>query len=252
MQNNSVQRFSDRVENYTKYRPDYPASVLKFLESEINFDSSWKVADIGAGTGISSKLFLENGNEVFAVEPNSEMRQAATEYLAGFSNFAPFDATAENTTLKDNCIDLIAASQAFHWFDVSKCIKEFRRIVTKEGYVALIWNERKLDANEFLREYEKVLIEFGTDYGKVRHDKLTKESLENTFETEFFVKTFPNSQTLDFEGFKGRAYSASYTPAESENGYEEMLERLKSLFADFEEKGRIHLLYDTNIFYAQI
>jgi len=252
MNKNPVERFSDRVENYVKYRPDYPASVIETLEKEIKFDSSWKVADIGAGTGISSKLFLENGNKVFAIEPNSEMRNAAKEYLSEFSNFTLVDATAENTTLEDGSVDLVTASQAFHWFDIGKCVKEFRRILTKEGYIALIWNERKLDSNKFLREYEKVLIEFGTDYGIVRHDKLTKESLETSFEAEFFVTTIQNSQTLDFEGFKGRVCSASYTPAESENGYEEMIERLKSLFADFEEKGRIHLLYDTNIFYAQI
>lgn len=248
----SVSRFSNRVEDYVKYRPDYPKAVIEFLKAEIHLKSNWKVADIGAGTGISTKLFLENGNEVFAIEPNEEMRRAAKKFLSGFSNFRLVDATAEETTLEDGGVELVTASQAFHWFDMSKCAAEFRRIITAGGYIALIWNERILDSNEFLREYEKVLVELGTDYGKVRHDKLTKTSLEETFKTEFTVGSYPNSQTLDFEGFRGRAFSASYTPAEGGHGYQKMLERLKSLFADFEEKGRIHLLYETNIFYAQI
>ncbi|NNE98202.1 MAG: class I SAM-dependent methyltransferase [Pyrinomonadaceae bacterium] len=252
MSRNSVERFSDRVDDYVKYRPEYPASIIGFLKDEIDFDSTWKVADIGAGTGISSKLFLENGNQVVAVEPNAEMRRAAAVYLADYSSFRLIDSTAENTKLGDKCVDLVTASQAFHWFDLSKCVAEFRRILTEAGYIALIWNERRLNANEFLRQYEKLLVEFGTDYGKVRHDKLTIESMEKAFGSKFFLKSFPNSQTLDFKGFMGRSFSASYTPAKDDHRYEYMLGSLKSLFADFQEKGRIQLLYNTNIFYAQI
>lgn len=252
MAQDSINRFSDRVENYTKYRPDYPSEVLEFLKREINLTQSWKVADIGAGTGISSKLFLDNGNKVFAIEPNREMLRAAAVYLDSFSNVELIDATAENTTLRDNSVDMVSASQAFHWFDFAKCVKEFRRILVKGGFVTLIWNERVLDENEFLREYEMILEEFGTDYESVRHDKLTKESLESAFESDFTTATFTNSQTLDLDGFKGRAFSASYTPGTQDKQHEKMRKRLESLFAEFEEKGKIHLLYNTNIFFTQI
>ena len=162
------------------------------------------------------------------------------------------DANAEKTKIESNSLELVTASQAFHWFNNKKCAQEFKRILKDDGYVVLIWNERVLGANEFLRKYEEVLLEFGTDYQSVRHDKLTKASLETCFRSEFETATFPNSQTLDFDGFKGRAFSASYTPAIGDVRHKKMLERLKSLFADFEEKGRIHLLYNTNIFFTQI
>ena len=92
----TVERFSDRVENYVKFRPGYPAEMLGLFRVEMNLTESSVIADIGSGTGISSKLFLENGNQVFGVEPNAAMRTAAEEFLGDFLNFASIDGTAEN------------------------------------------------------------------------------------------------------------------------------------------------------------
>ena len=252
MKQNTVERFSNRVENYVKYRPDYPSEILGLFRDEMNLQKQSVVADIGSGTGISAKLFLENGNPVFGVEPNEAMRVAAENFLQDFSNFRSVNGTAENTTLPDKSVDFVIAAQAFHWFDKAKTLNEFKRVVQDNGFVALIWNERQLDSNEFLRDYEQFLSEFGTDYQKVRHDNITTESLREFFQTDFRQAVVHNSQSLDFDGLKGRMLSASYMPAAEDERCSEMLIKLKSLFAEHAENGRIEVLYDTKVFYGQI
>src|SRR5215213_9046102 len=111
-------RFSSRVENYVKYRPTYPPHLLDLFARQFNFTRNWVVADIGSGTGISSKLFLDHGNTVFAIEPNRQMREAAESLLKGYPNFHSIDASAEATTMPDKSMDLIIAAQAFHWFNI--------------------------------------------------------------------------------------------------------------------------------------
>jgi SAM-dependent methyltransferase len=249
---NSIERFSNRVENYVKYRPGYPAKVLRLFQSEMNLQKSSRLADVGSGTGISSKIFLENGNEVFGIEPNEAMREAAEEFLKGFPNFVSVDGTAENTSLEDDSVDFVIAAQAFHWFDKEKTRAEFGRILKEKGFIALIWNERQLDTNDFLREYERFLINFGTDYEKVRHENVDEKILADFFQKEFRTKTFQNLQTLDFAGLKGRALSSSYMPSEMDSGFEPMILELSRLFDKYSENGKIQIQYDTNIHYSQI
>ncbi|CAN5261767.1 class I SAM-dependent methyltransferase [soil metagenome] len=249
---NTVERFSNRVENYIKYRPVYPPKILDLFRSKMNLQKSSVIADIGSGTGISAKLFLENGNQVFGVEPNEDMREAAETYLNNFPNFKSINGTAENTTLADKSVEFVIAAQAFHWFDNAKAGEEFRRILRDKGFIALIWNERQLDTNKFLRDYENLLSEFGTDYEKVRHDNINEKDLRQFFMTDVQQAAFLNIQRLDFEGLKGRMLSASYMPTAENPRFDEMIKKLESLFAEHAENGRIEILYNTNIFYAQI
>ncbi len=247
-----INRFSNRVENYIKFRPGYSAEIIQELSRKIDLTPASVVADIGSGTGISSKLFLENRNVVYGVEPNAAMRNAAKELLSGYDNFIGVEGAAESTTLNEESIDIITAFQAFHWFDNPKARLEFKRILRKDGFLCLVWNERQLDSNNFLRDYERFLIEYGTDYGKVRHDQITRESIETSFEKPFSVFTLSNEQILDFEGLKGRLLSSSYMPSETDAGFAEMVKTLFTLFSRFEEKGRIRIQYDTNVFYGMI
>lgn len=248
---NSVERFSNRVANYVKYRPHYPRAVLDFFKSELGLSADSVIADIGSGTGISSKLFLENGNTVYGVEPNVKMREAAEELLGSYSNFRSFDGTAENTTLADDFVDFVIAGQAFHWFDLGKTKPEFKRILKLDGYIALMWNERQLDTTDYLREYEAFLIEYSKDYEAVRHDRFDAEVLNDYFENGISIKTFPNEQVFDFDGVKGRLLSASYIPSEDDARYPEMIEELKILFAKHAQNDRITVLYDTNVYYTK-
>lgn len=250
--NETVERFSNRVENYVKYRPGYPADVLQLFRSEMNLDESSVIADIGSGTGISSKLFLENDNKVYSVEPNGAMRLAAEEFLESFPRFTSTDGTAENTNLPDNSIDFVIAAQAFHWFDPVKTRAEFKRILKPGGWLALIWNERQLNTTEFLREYENLLLKFANDYSKVRHDNVNEKNLADFFQSDFRRQIFQNEQVFDFEGIKGRLLSSSYMPSETDENFKPMVAELRSLFAKHSENGKIKVLYDTNIFYSQV
>jgi SAM-dependent methyltransferase len=247
----TVSRFSNRVANYVKYRPGYPREILELFASEMGLAEDSVIADIGSGTGFSSRLFLENGNTVYGVEPNAEMRRAAEEYLAGFPNFISHDGTAEETNLGSATVDFIIAAQAFHWFDAAKTRNEFERILRRGGYIALIWNERQLDTTEFLREYEKLLLKYATDYTKVRHENIDQEKLNDFFQGDFRRATFENIQVFDFDGIRGRMLSASYMPAEEDPRFPSLEKELRELFTQQEENGRIKVFYDTNIYYKQ-
>ncbi len=248
----TIERFSNRVENYVKYRPSYPKQVLELFRAEMNLQNDSIVADIGSGTGISAKLFLENGNTVFGVEPNKAMCEAAESFLQDFTNFKSVNGTAENTNLQNESVDFVVAAQAFHWFERAKTRNEFKRILREKGFVALMWNERQLDSTAFLRDYEQLLIKFGTDYETVRHENITKETLQDFFQTDFEQKTFSNAQTVNFDGLKGRMLSSSYIPTAENSRFRKMLENLETLFAQHSEIGKIEILYDTNVFYGQI
>jgi SAM-dependent methyltransferase len=249
---NSRERFSDRVAAYVKYRPGYPSEILQVFRDAMNLTENSIVADVGSGTGISSKVFLENGNRVFGVEPNAAMRAAAEEFLRDYPQFRSVGGTAENTNLPDEAVDFVIAAQAFHWFDKQKTPIEFRRIARPNALVALIWNERRLDATEFLRGYEELLIKYGTDYEAVRHDNLDKGIFEDSFGAKFSVETFENAQSLDFDGVKGRLLSSSYTPSAADPRFEPMIAELRRLFEKCAESGKIQILYNTNIFYTRL
>ena len=116
----STERFTTRVENYVKFRPGYPPAVLDLLKTECGLTAASVIADIGSGTGILTRMFLEHGNRVYGVEPNQAMREAGEQLLADFGGFVSVAATAEETTLPDQSIDFITAGQAFHWFDLAR------------------------------------------------------------------------------------------------------------------------------------
>ncbi|HEX8733727.1 MAG TPA: class I SAM-dependent methyltransferase [Pyrinomonadaceae bacterium] len=249
---NTVERFTNRVANYVKYRPTYPKEVLRFLKDELNLQSDSIIADVGSGTGILTKIFLENGNTVYGVEPNAAMRAAAEDFLKDFPNFKSVDGTSERTTLPERSIDFVTAAQAFHWFEPEKTRAEFKRILKPDAYVVLIWNERQLDTNAFLREYENFLLEFGNDYAKVRHDNISDEKLEDFFQGDFQTAGFQNAQIFDFKGLKGRVLSSSYMPGETDARYAEMTKSLSGIFTKHAENDRITVLYDTNVYYGKL
>src|ERR1019366_3028893 len=166
-------RFSDRVENYVRYRPGYPPEVLDLLRTECRLQPSHIVADIASGTGVFTRLLLENGNSVFAVEPNTEMREMGAHQLESYCRLVSIAGTAEETLLRSASVDFVTAAQAAHWFDLPRARAEFARILRPEGWCVLIWNERRTATTPFLRDYEQLLLTYGTDYKEVRHERTT-------------------------------------------------------------------------------
>jgi SAM-dependent methyltransferase len=246
--NDPVARFSGRAENYARYRPGYPASLIDILKSSCGLRETSTIADVGSGTGILSELFLKNGNAVIGIEPNAAMRLEAERLLHAFTRFISINATAEATTLEPASIDFITAGQAFHWFDRAKARKEFARILKPDGWVVLIWNERKLDSTPFLREYENLLLRYGTDYEKVRHENVAGKIAEFFAPETFQLRTLENAQHFDFESLKGRTRSASYTPEPGSPGFEPMFARLEELFNANQRDGIVTFEYETGIY----
>ncbi|HET9137678.1 MAG TPA: class I SAM-dependent methyltransferase [Candidatus Kapabacteria bacterium] len=247
----STQRFSDRVENYIKYRPHYPQDVLSVLSKNIGLSPSSIIADVGAGTGISTKLLLSNGNTVYAVEPNAPMREAAESLLAEYKNYHSIDGTAEATTLADSSVDIVTAAQAFHWFDIEASRKEFERILKPNGWVVFMWNLRRLDSTPFLVAYETFLRKFGTDYPVVADDSLLDRVARFFSGVTYHQVDIENQQSFDFDGLKGRLLSSSYIPQTGPR-IEEMLSELQVLFDTYKENGAVRFEYDTNIYYGQL
>ncbi|MER3430264.1 MAG: class I SAM-dependent methyltransferase [Blastocatellia bacterium] len=247
----SIERFTNRVGNYARFRPQYPLQMIGFFRSELGLEKAHSVADVGSGTGISARQFLDFGNTVYCVEPNAAMREIAERQLGHFATFRSINATAENTGLASGSVELVIAAQAFHWFAEPVVAAEFERILAGSGAVALVWNERSLDATLFLQEYEKLLLRYGTDYSSVRHDCITAESLSGVFGRVFSSVSLQNIHVLDFEGLKGRTFSSSYMPAPDESSAYAIVRELECLFAKHARQGKIAIFYNTNIFYTK-
>src|SRR5438874_8595361 len=187
-----TQRFSNRVENYLRFRPHYPEQILELLKTDCELVPDSVIADIGCGTGFLAKLFLANGNRVLGVEPNNEMREAGERSLKNYPSFTSIAATAEATTLPNQSVDFVTAGQAFHWFDRPRCREEFKRILHPGGWVVLVWNDRRTDSTPFLKDYEQLLLSCSTDYEQVNHKRIDDAALRDFFQADPFKRTIPN------------------------------------------------------------
>jgi len=246
-------RFSNRVADYLRYRPHYPKGVLDFLRSPSHLSPAHIIADIGSGTGFLSELFLKNGNPVFGVEPNQEMRQAGEEYLAAYPRFTSIDGSAEATTLPGFCVDFVTVGQAFHWFRPEPTRREFARILRPDGWVAIVWNDRTLSRTGFAVSYEELLVGFGTDYSRVRDSYPQKQDIREFFGHEqFLTHEFPNFQHFDLESLRGRLRSSSYVPTEGEPNFAPMMAALDALYATHQQDGRVLMEFSTWVHLGQL
>jgi ubiquinone/menaquinone biosynthesis C-methylase UbiE len=209
-------------------------------------------ADIASGTGIFTRLLLENGNFVFAVEPNVEMRETGSQQLKAFSRVKSVAGTAEATTLESASVDFVTAAQAAHWFDLSRARAEFARILKPGGWCILIWNERRTSSTPFLRAYEKLLLTYGTDYKEVRHENTTATIHEFFAPSRYDERVFDLRQQFDYEGLAGRLWSSSYAPLEGHPSYAPMMEDLERIFRDHAEQGKVEFEYNTRVFYGPV
>lgn len=249
---NATSRFSDRVENYVRYRPGYPKEVLRVLEKECGLAPDHVAADIASGTGIWTRMLLENGNPVFAVEPNAEMRQAGERLLTSFQRFTSVAGTAEATTLPDQSVDFVTAAQAAHWFDRERARREFVRILKPGGWLVLLWNERLTDTTPFLRDYEQLLLTYGTDYEEVRHERTTDAVNEFFDPAPFEEQIFAMRQEFDYAGIEGRLLSSSYAPGPEHANYAPMLRELRLIFDTHQVAGRVACDYKTRVYFGRL
>jgi len=257
MSKSPTARFSDRVENYVRYRPGYPPEVLNLLRAECGLRPSHVIADIASGTGAFTRLLLENGNSVFAVEPNAAMREMGIRQLESLESLesgrlVSVAGTAEETTLRSASIDFVTAAQAAHWFDLPRARAEFVRILRPGGWCVLIWNERDTTRTSFLRDYEQLLLTYGTDYKEVRHERTTAMIHEFFAPAASEERVFSLRQQFDYEGLAGRLWSSSYTPLEGHPSYAPMMQELLRIFRAHAKNDMLEFEYKTRVFYGRL
>ncbi|MBD2867504.1 class I SAM-dependent methyltransferase [Paenibacillus arenilitoris] len=249
----SKERFSNRVETYVKYRPSYPKEAIDYLYGTVGLGKESEIADIGAGTGIFSKLLLERGSGVIAVEPNDAMRDAAERQLGGMRGFRSLRGSAEHTGLPGASVDYIVCAQAFHWFDRGAAQAEFGRILKASGKAVLVWNSRLTHGTPFLEQYDRLLRTYGTDYDKVNHKNITTASLVSFFKRGGLQEArFANRQVFGFEELAGRLQSSSYAPASGHPDYAPMMEELRRVFDRNERGGKVAVEYETEIYWGEV
>lgn len=251
MRDNAAERFGGLAEAYDRYRPRYPAAAIDWICREAGVGEGAIVADIGAGTGISARPFLERGCTVLGIEPNADMRAASEAALAALPTYRALPGEAAQTGLGTASVDLVVAAQAFHWFDRAAARAEFARILRPGGRVCLLFNNRDTKSTAFSRDYESFLLEHSVDYTQVNHAELPPEVFHAFFD-EYRLERFDNAQVLDINGLVGRVRSCSYIPREHEIGYDEMLSALRRLFDAYAEFGQIEMRYATEVYLGTV
>ena len=244
-----TERFSDRVENYAKFRPNYPDALIRFVQERLPLSAV--IADIGSGTGILSDQLLEAGYTVFGIEPNHPMRLEAERRLGSHARFHSVIGTAEATTLGPGSVNAITCAQSFHWFDRKRSREEFGRILRQPKLVMLIWNERT--TGDLTEEYDRILRESAPEYSRVGRRNVTDADAADFFapdRVELFY--FPHAQCLDREGFLGRVLSSSYVPDAGQPGHEPVMSKMEAFFDRHAQQGWIDFPYQTRVFLSNL
>jgi len=243
---NPLTRFSDRATDYVKYRPTYPAAAIDIILEGLAPALQLIAADIGAGTGISSRLLAERRVNVLAIEPNAVMREAAEPH----PNVEFRDGTAEGTHLPDASVDLVTCFQAFHWFKPEPTLLEFHRILKPSGRLAVVWNNR--DKNDgFTAEYSQIVRTASNNHPGESRTKSEEPLLVSRYFVNVREYTFVNKHELDLTGLIGRAQSSSYIPREGV-AYEQLVSSLQELHQRFcNERGFVYMTYLTSVHLAE-
>ena len=246
------ERFSDRVDDYVRYRPGYPPALIELLSSVCGLGPRCTVADIGSGTGIFSRLLLRTGARVMAIEPNASMRAEAERSLAAEGGLTSIAASAEETTLPTASVDLVTAAQAFHWFHPERTRAELSRILRPGGAVALIWNQRQ--ESPFNTDYERMLEQFAPEYAGVRESNRAAEPKLRAFFDPVVPRFagFVHEQRFDEGGVRGRLTSSSYAPQPGHPFYEPMMARLREIFAAHQRGGEVTFGYQAIVWYGPL
>jgi SAM-dependent methyltransferase len=261
-------RFSQRVDNYIKYRPRYPDAVLDLLRAECQLQITHTIADIGSGTGLLSELFLRNGNSVFGVEPDPQMRSAGEYYLRDYRAFTSIAATAEATTLPDESVDFVTAGQAFHWFDLPLARLEFGRILRPDGWIVLVWNVQRAAGTPFLealqtfwqdQRFSKFASRPAAEQMatvqalRLNRQRARQSLLEPLFGAGGYRESFfENPLTVDLQGLRGRVLSNGPALEPDDEQYGTMLATIDELFQAHQRNGTVTIEHDTWVVIGQL
>ena len=232
--------FTEKVGIYSKYRPNYSKELIHYLSSYIGIGIDSHIADIGSGTGMFCKWFLDMGSTVYAIEPNTSMRLTAVNAFVNHPHFYSLNATGENTTLPQHSVDFITVAQSFHWLDTERFKIECRRILKQNGRVVIVYNRKNTKA-EINKQLAALINRFYPEYkDAINHWNLREDSIRNFFECGYEFVEFKNDIVNNLEEFIGRTMSASFSKAS-----DDYLKELEFLFHRFSQNGVVHVPNDT-------
>ena len=253
MASNTKTRFSNRVEDYVRYRPSYPAEVVTTLQRECGLNGCFDHCRHRSWHRHSEPaLFVEWEHRLCG---GTERAYAASgvEWLGGKSRFQAVAGSAEETTLAAASVDFVIAAQAFHWFDRERAKREFTRILRPGGWIVLLWNDRDETSTPFAREYEQLIVTYGKDYLQVKHRNISESDIAEFFRpARMMVRRFSNFQDFDLDGLLGRLRSSSYVPAAGERNHEEIMRAAGDLFARYQVEGQVRMEYETVMYFGRV
>ena len=225
--------FTAKAEDYARFRPSYPAAAVDWLRER---SSGGAVADIGAGTGIFTRLLLRRFAPVYAVEPNAAMRAVFRRFLPGIPCF---DGSGECTGLPGGAVELITVAQAFHWLDEALFKVEARRILRPNGKVAIIWNS--CVPNEFTLARDEVCKKYCPRFRAGHAGKRSAAEgdafLREVYFSKAEVASFDNPFVMELTAFLGNMRSRSYALAPGDPGLAGFEAELRDVFDRFSENG---------------
>ena len=248
-----LRRFDDRVQDYLQGRPGYPPALVEVLEAQVGLRPEWTVADIGAGPGLLSRVFLDHGCAVVGVEPSPPMAAAARATLGASPRSRMTEGTAEATGLEDASVELVVAGQAFHWFDVEAAVREWQRILRPPRAVALVWNRRPTAGSAFAEAYEAFVRAWGIDYDTVSETYEAEAALARVFAGGLPTPTLiPHAHRQDREGLYARLRSCSYLPGRAHPRHAAMMVAAAELFDAHAQGGVVETSYEAVMYAGSI
>ncbi len=241
-----TERFSGRVKEYAQFRAGYPAGEIReLLCNACGLEAGWRVADVGAGTGMLATVFLEGGNEVVAVEPNAAMRAACEELQGRYPALEVVDGTAERTGLNEGSVRLVAAGRAFHWFEPEETAREFRRVLEPGGWVALVgsgpWKDDSAQGRAFAEAQRAYETRVGHAGSRAVREAAMRMFLRGLGGGAIQEAEFMSERRLSLEALIGFVQSLSCTPLEGEPGHDAMRRELHEFFGRWSADGAVVL-----------
>ncbi len=232
-------RFSETAELYDRYRPSYPRELLDWIVAQCGLRPADPVADLGCGTGISTRLLAARGLDVVGIDPNEAMLERAR--AAGGARYLRGEANA--TGLPTGSQAAVSVAQAFHWFEVPAALREIGRVLRPGGRSCVYWNLRA--SSPFLDEYAALLATSSSEAEVMERPLRTiaalraAPALRQPCEAEF-----AHAQSFGREGFFGRVFSSSYVQhgLADRAGFERAL---GALFDRHQRDGSVDFVYRT-------
>lgn len=245
-----TERFSTKA-HYYHYRPDYPHGIIEKLMEDINFSPGFVVADIGAGTGKLTKLFVDNGNKVFAVEPNKEMLTIADDLFKHRNNYHSVNTCAEDTNLRSESIDLISVGQALHWFDFNKAKREFLRILKKPGFALVTGNRPVFVDKKLAEEINTLTGKFCyKTYKRIDFEVIDYDEIFKPFKTKAVIITRKIQKPVS-DIIKG-TLSCSFSPDEGHKDFTEFVDALRSILMKYAFNNMVRVNIETKMTYGRM